>query len=158
MRRLKARTHSVPSANSTNSSRRMPMSRVPRGPALAGDGTLSSRSSQSIGRSEIECSPVHDDKPLQRRGSFSSRQIGAGHSGAICGRPILASALGVGPARGTSLAAHQDLPPITSSVSFRLERAGNLCRGCDALQSHLLPRSVPAIERLIDVLSRRRKA
>lgn len=46
------------------------MSRVPRGPALAGDGTLSSRSSQSIVRSEIECSPVHDDKPLHRKGQF----------------------------------------------------------------------------------------
>ena len=82
MRRPKARGHhSVPSANSTNSSRRTPMSRVPRGPALAGDGTLSSRSSQSIIRSEIECSPVHDDKPLHRKGSFLFGQKGAGHSG-----------------------------------------------------------------------------
>lgn len=71
MRRPKARGHhSVPSANSTNSSRRMPMSRVPRGPAPAGDGTLSSRSSQSIGRSEIGCSPVHDNKPLHRKRQF----------------------------------------------------------------------------------------
>jgi hypothetical protein len=63
-------TNRCPRRTRQNSSRRTPMSRVPRGPALAGDGTLSSRSSQSIGRSEIECSPVHDDKPLHRKGQF----------------------------------------------------------------------------------------